>query len=64
MVVHVLITYRTFCLQAVKMDWYSEPGKPYQTLKVNKRTGQLDLTATIPKSGGFLGTALATENQR
>jgi hypothetical protein len=42
-------------VQEVKKDWYSEPGKPYQTLRVNKRTGHLDVTASIPKSGGFLG---------
>ena len=39
----------------MKLDWYSEPGQPYQTLRVNKKTGQLDITATIPKSSGFLG---------
>ncbi len=46
-------------VQDVKMDWYSEPGQPYQTLRVSKKTGHIDITATIPKTGGFLGTDMS-----
>ena len=43
----------------MKLDWYSEPGQPYQTLRVNKKTGYTYLlTYLLTYLGTYLGTYL------
>ncbi len=47
-------------LDLSQVDWLVQPARPYQTLLVNSRTGNLDVLVSLPKTG-FLSSSAGSD---